>query len=45
VLTTEKDAGKLGALLGPDHDWQALRIHAEIVRGEEQLRRLVLGKG
>lgn len=45
VLTTEKDAGKLAGLLGPEHDWRALRIRAVVVRGEERLRKLVRGEG
>lgn len=45
VLTTEKDAGKLPPLLAPDDPWWALRLRAEVMRGEERLRRLVLGDG
>lgn len=45
VLTTEKDAGKLTPFLVPDDPWWALRLRAEVVRGEEQLHRLVLGDG
>lgn len=45
VLTTEKDAGKLPALLAPDDPWWALRLRAEVVRGEARLRRLVEGDG
>jgi tetraacyldisaccharide 4'-kinase len=45
VLTTEKDAGKLSSFLEPDDPWWALRLRAEVVRGEERLRRLVLGNG
>ncbi len=45
VLTTEKDAGKLQPFLAPDESWWALRIRAEVVRGEERLRRVVLGTG
>lgn len=41
VLTTEKDAGKLAPFLAPGDCWWALRLRAEVVRGEEQLRRLV----
>lgn len=41
VLTTEKDAGKLAGLLAPGDPWWALRIHADVVKGEEGLRRLV----
>lgn len=45
VLTTEKDAGKLQPFLTPDDAWWALRIRAEITRGEERLRGLVMGVG
>jgi tetraacyldisaccharide 4'-kinase len=45
VLTTEKDAGKLQPFLTPDDSWWALRIRAEIIRGEERLRGLVMGTG
>ena len=45
VLTTEKDAGKLTPFLVPQDSWWALRVRAEVVRGEERLRRLVLGDG
>ncbi|MBH0193630.1 MAG: tetraacyldisaccharide 4'-kinase, partial [Nitrospira sp.] len=45
VLTTEKDAGKLQPFLTPDESWWALRIRAEIIRGEERLRRLVMDTG
>lgn len=45
ILTTEKDAGKLPPLLEPDDPWWALRLRAEVVRGEERLRRLVLRNG
>jgi tetraacyldisaccharide 4'-kinase len=45
VLTTEKDAGKLQPFLTPDDAWWALRIRAEIIRGEERLRGLVMGAG
>lgn len=41
VLTTEKDAGKLPSFLAPDDSWWALRLRAEVVRGEERLRRLI----
>ena len=41
VLTTEKDAGKLEPLLAPNDDWWALRIQAEVRKGEAELRRLV----
>jgi tetraacyldisaccharide-1-P 4'-kinase len=45
VLTTEKDAGKLEPFLTPDDSWWALRIRAEVIRGEERLRGLVMGTG
>jgi tetraacyldisaccharide 4'-kinase len=45
VLTTEKDAGKLQPLLTPVDSWWALRIGAEIIRGEERLRGLVMDTG
>lgn len=45
VLTTEKDAGKLQPFLTSDDSWWALRIRAEIVRGEERLRGLVMDTG
>ena len=41
VLTTEKDAGKLESLLAPEDDWWAVRIRAEVRKGEAALRRLV----
>ena len=41
VLTTEKDAGKLAPLLPSVDGWWALRIRAEVIQGEAQLRRLV----
>lgn len=44
VLTTEKDAGKLAPLLTADDNWWALRLRADVVRGEEQLRRLIVGE-
>lgn len=45
VLTTEKDAGKLLSLLTLDDPWWALRLHARVVKGEDHLRRLVVGDG
>lgn len=44
VLTTEKDAAKLPALLLPDDPWWALHLQPEVVRGAEQLRRIALGR-
>ena len=41
VLTTEKDGGKLGLLLTPSDPWWMLRVGAEVVHGEEQLRALL----
>ncbi|HMS83225.1 MAG TPA: tetraacyldisaccharide 4'-kinase [Nitrospira sp.] len=41
ILTTEKDAGKLSSLLGPNDPWWALRLQAKITRGEASLRRLI----
>jgi tetraacyldisaccharide 4'-kinase len=45
VVTTEKDAVKLTPLLTESDSWWALRLRAEVVRGEEQLRRLIMGQG
>lgn len=45
VLTTEKDAVKMVPLLALDDPWWALRLRARVVKGEEPLRRLVLGDG
>jgi tetraacyldisaccharide 4'-kinase len=45
VLTTEKDAGKLQPFLTPGDSWWALRIRAEIIRGEKRLRELVTDSG
>ena len=41
VLTTEKDAGKLVSFLTAGDPWWALRIRAEVRKGETQLRQLV----
>lgn len=41
VLTTEKDGGKLAALLTPGDPWWMLRLEAEVVHGEELLRKLI----
>jgi tetraacyldisaccharide 4'-kinase len=43
VLTTEKDAGKLSVFLEPQDPWWALRIRADVIRGEARLRNAVLG--
>lgn len=45
VMTTEKDAGKLAALLQPPENWWAVRLTTDVIIGEERLRRLVLGVG
>jgi tetraacyldisaccharide 4'-kinase len=44
VVTTEKDAGKLAPLLQPADSWWAVRLGTQVTVGEEQLRRLVVGK-
>ena len=44
IVTTEKDAGKLAMFLQPQDPWWALRIRADIIRGEERLRRLIVGR-
>lgn len=41
VLTTEKDGGKLAALLTPSDPWWMLRLGTEVVHGEEHLRALI----
>lgn len=41
VLTTEKDGGKVSSFLTSDDPWWALRLQANVVRGEESLRRLI----
>jgi tetraacyldisaccharide 4'-kinase len=45
VVTTEKDACKLAALLQPTDSWWAVRLTTNIMVGEDRLRRLVLGIG
>ena len=45
VVTTEKDACKLAALLQPTDTWWAVRLTTDVIVGEERLRRLVLGMG
>jgi len=44
VLTTEKDAGKLSLLLQSQDPWWASAIRADIIRGEERLRRLIISQ-
>jgi tetraacyldisaccharide 4'-kinase len=43
VVTTEKDACKLAALLLPTDSWWAVRLTTNVIAGEDRLRRLVLG--
>ena len=45
VVTTEKDACKLAALLQPTDSWWAVRLTTNVIAGEDRLRRLVLGIG
>jgi tetraacyldisaccharide 4'-kinase len=45
VVTTEKDACKLAALLQPTDSWWAVRLTTDVTAGEDRLRRLVLGIG
>lgn len=42
VLTTEKDAGKLAALLKPTDPWWAVRLSTQVIVGEERLRHRIL---
>jgi tetraacyldisaccharide 4'-kinase len=44
VVTTEKDACKLAALLQLTDNWWAVRLSTDVIAGEERLRRLVLGR-
>jgi tetraacyldisaccharide 4'-kinase len=45
VVTTEKDACKLAALLHPTDSWWAVRLTTDVMAGEKRLRRLVIGVG
>jgi tetraacyldisaccharide 4'-kinase len=45
VVTTEKDACKLAALLQHTDNWWAVRLSTEVTVGEDRLKRLVLGMG
>jgi tetraacyldisaccharide 4'-kinase len=45
VVTTEKDACKLAALLQPTDSWWAVRLSTYVIVGEDRLRRLVLEMG
>jgi tetraacyldisaccharide 4'-kinase len=42
VITTEKDTGKLTALLHPADSWWAVRLTTEVIVGEDRLKQLVL---
>jgi len=42
IVTTEKDAGKLAALLKPGEAWWAVRLSTQVSAGEEQLRQRIL---
>jgi tetraacyldisaccharide 4'-kinase len=44
VMTTEKDACKLAALLQRIDNWWAVRLTTDVIVGEDRLRRLVLGR-
>ena len=44
VVTTEKDAGKLAPLLTPDDSWWALRLRADVRRGQDALHRLLCAR-
>jgi tetraacyldisaccharide 4'-kinase len=45
ILTTEKDAVKLGAFVGPRHRIWAVRLACEMIEGQERLEQLILGVG
>jgi tetraacyldisaccharide 4'-kinase len=45
VVTTEKDACKLAALLQPTDSWWAVRLSTSVTVGEDRLKKLVLGVG
>jgi tetraacyldisaccharide 4'-kinase len=42
IVTTEKDAGKLAALLKPGDAWWAVRLSTQVSVGEEKLRQRIL---
>jgi tetraacyldisaccharide 4'-kinase len=42
VVTTEKDAGKLAALLKPTDAWWSVQLSTQVIVGEEQLRHRIL---
>ena len=45
IVTTEKDACKLAALLQHADNWWAIRLMIQVTAGEERLKRLVVGVG
>ena len=45
IVTTEKDACKLAALLQPTDSWWAVRLSTHVTVGEDRLRRVVIGMG
>ena len=45
IVTTEKDACKLAALLQPTDSWWAVRLSTHVTVGEDRLRRVVIGTG
>jgi tetraacyldisaccharide 4'-kinase len=44
ILTTEKDAVKLAALLSPDDPFWAVRLDTEFTEGRPELERVILGE-
>jgi tetraacyldisaccharide 4'-kinase len=44
VVTTEKDACKLVALLHPTDSWWAVRLTTDVIVGEGRLKQLVLSQ-
>ncbi|MEO5956215.1 MAG: tetraacyldisaccharide 4'-kinase, partial [Nitrospiraceae bacterium] len=44
VVTTEKDACKLAALLQPTDTWWAVRLTTDVTVGEDRLRQVILGR-
>jgi tetraacyldisaccharide 4'-kinase len=44
VVTTEKDACKMASLLHPTDAWWAVRLTTHVIKGEDRLRQLVLGR-
>ncbi len=44
VVTTEKDACKLAALLHPTDNWWAVRLATDVIVGEDRLKQLALNQ-